>query len=287
MIYASLLLSLGAICFPGYVAARELILTQDGAKPMGGKSVGWRIWAVQEWIVRKDRVWDVRNIKFFPNSDCTGALIRDGTAISSGYFPSSTWKPENAFGDNNNLGWGGRGKAGNPWSIWLGMRFTGGREVKCVSFLDWVPAHGTRGVVVQKINSSGVWEDVKKVENLTPGVRHNISLERTCRPGKLLLEIDVTTGNKGHENTVSVKRKGKNGWAKRKALYFEGFEDNAVKKLIHCLNPDKCYKITLKDRGNDGMTDGDGSYVITVDGDVIKESEFEAGRREETLFNCD
>jgi len=251
---------------------------------MGG-SDGYRIWALQNWIVRRDRVWDVRNVKFFPNSDCTGPLIRDGKAISSGYYPSDQWKPENAFGDNNSLGWGGRG-SGNPWSIWLGMQFSSGREVKCVSFLDMSAASGTRAVAVQHKNKAGVWEDLKRLENLQPGQRHNIPLGRTCNKGRLLLEIDVTTGNKGSENTVSVRRKGKDGWVKRKSLYYEGFKDNANKKLTHCLHPEKCYKIAIKDKGNDGMTDGDGSYVIKVDGDVIKESEFESGKKEETLVNC-
>jgi len=108
---------------------------------------------------------------------------------------------------------------------------------------------------------------------------------KACRTEKLLLEIDMTTGNDGNENTVSVRRKGKDGWA-RKALYHKDFGDNVMKKLTHCLHPDKCYKIVIKDKGGDGMNNGDGSYVIKVDGDVIKDSEFVTGRKEETLFNC-
>merc|ERR1712038_822092 len=110
--------------------------------------------------------------------------------------------------------------------------------------------------------------------------------ERTCREGRLFLEIDVTTGNKGNENTVSVRRMSENRWVKRKSFYYEGFGDNDMKKLTHCLKPDTCYKISIKDRGGDGMTDGDGSYVIKVDGDVIKESEFETGKKEVTMINC-
>jgi len=75
----------------------------------------------------------------------------------------------------------------------------------------------------------------------------------------------MTTGNDGNENTVSVRRKGKDGWA-RKALYHKDFGDNVMKKLTHCLHPDKCYKIVIKDKGGDGMNNGDGSYVIKVDG---------------------
>lgn len=216
-------------------------------------------------LFRSDRVWDVRNIKFFSNSDCTGTLIRDGKAISSGHSQHSDWIPENAFGDDNNKGWGGRG-SGNPWTIWLGMEFPSGRSVNCVSFLDMSTSSGTKAVAVQHKNKAGVWVNLKVQEGLQPGVRHDIPLGRSCNKGRLLLEIDVTTGNKGSENTVSVRRKGKDGWAKRKSLYYEGFEDNANKKLTHCLHPEKCYKITIKDKGNDGMTDGDGSYVIKVDG---------------------
>ena len=36
-------------------------------------------------------------------------------------------------------------------------------------------------------------------------------------------------------------------------------------KCLHIVYPVKCYKIAIKDMGNDGMTDGDGSYVIGVD----------------------
>lgn len=115
----------------------------------------------------------------------------------------------------------------------------------------------------------------------------DVSGKPTCREGRKLLEIDVTAGNKGAENTVSVKRKGKDGaWVKRKSLYHDGFDNNSMKKLTHCLHSEKCYKIVIKDKGGDGMTDGDGSYVIKVDSESIKDSEFEAGSKEETLYNC-
>jgi len=120
------------------------------------------------------------------------------------------------------------------------------------------------------------------------GAYHNLDFYKKlelCRTDRLFLEIDVTAGNNGNENTVSVRRKGKDGWA-RKALHHKDFEDNVTKKLTHCLHPDKCYKIVIKDKGGDGMNNGDGSYVIKVDGDVIKDSEFVTGRKEETLFNC-
>jgi len=107
------------------------------------------------------------------------------------------------------------------------------------------------------------------------------------RKGRLLLEIDVTTGNNGDENTVSVRRLGQKGWAKRKSLYRDGLEDNSMHSFTHCLHPDKCYKIAIKDKAGDGMSNGDGSYVIKLDGDVIKESEFETGKKEVTLINCD
>jgi hypothetical protein len=107
------------------------------------------------------------------------------------------------------------------------------------------------------------------------------------REGRLRLEINVTTGNNGDENSVSLRRLGQNGWAKRKSLYEDGLEDNSMHSFTHCLHPDKCYKIAIKDKGGDGMTNGDGSYVIKLDGDVIKESEFEAGNKEVTLINCD
>jgi len=256
-------------------------VTSAPTKPPTQGSDGYRIYALSKWIVRGN-VWDVRHLQFFPNTDCTGELIRDGKAMSSGHYPNNDWIPENAFDDNNRNGWGGRAKNG---LFWLGMEFTGGRSVKCVSFTDMSATSGTRGVTVQhKID--GVWEDITTLENISPGVRQIIPLGRVCSNGRLLLEIDVTTGNSGKENTVSVKRMGKDGWAKRKSMYYQGFDDNSMKKLTHCLHPEKCYKIAIKDRGGDGMTDGDGSYIIKADGDIIKESEFVTGRKEETLFNC-
>jgi len=108
----------------------------------------------------------------------------------------------------------------------------------------------------------------------------------SCREGRVLFEIDVNTGEHGEENSVSVRRLGRDGWSPRKSLYHHSFENNALKKLTHCLNPEKCYKITVKDRGDDGMKNGDGSYAIKIDGDTIKYSNFETGSKEETLYNC-
>ena len=80
----------------------------------------------------------------------------------------------------------------------------------------------------------------------------------------------VTAGNRGDENSVSMKVKSKDGtWRKRKALYKKGFENNTMTKISHCIRPDKCYKIAITDRGGDGMSDGDGSYEIVIDGKPI------------------
>ena len=81
-------------------------------------------------------------------------------------------------------------------------------------------------------------------------------LGRTCSNGRMLLEIDVTTGNSSKQTVVSVQTMGKDGWAKRRSMYYEGFDDNSMKKLTHCLHPDECYKIAIKN----------GSYIIKADG---------------------
>ena len=77
----------------------------------------------------------------------------------------------------------------------------------------------------------------------------------------------VTAGNRGDENSVSMKVKSNDGtWRKRKVLFKKGFENNKMTKISHCIRSDKCYKIAVKDKVGDGMSNGDGSYEIVIDG---------------------
>jgi len=110
----------------------------------------------------------------------------------------------------------------------------------------------------------------------------------TCREGKVPLEIMVDAGNSGDENSVSMKVWTGSGWRKRKAIYKNGFENNKMTKIDHCIRTDKCYKIAVKDKAGDGMTDGDGSYKIMIDGETVKSSEFPTGSKETYEINyCD
>ena len=75
-------------------------------------------------------------------------------------------------------------------------------------------------------------------------------------------------------------------WRKRKAIHKKGFENNKMTKIEHCIRTDKCYKIAVKDKGGDGMTDGSGSYKIIIDGNVEKLSYFPTGSKETYEINC-
>ena len=69
--------------------------------------------------------------------------------------------------------WGGKGE-GTPATFWIGMEFTSSIHVQCVSFLD-LASYGVTGVEVQVLTANGNdWVSVIRVEDLVPGVRHNI-----------------------------------------------------------------------------------------------------------------
>lgn len=113
-----------------------------------------------------------------------------------------------------------------------------------------------------------------------------VANDRPCREGRTHLEIILNTGNHGDQNSVSIRALTDNGWRRRKSLYKKGFKSNEMTKISHCLHPEKCYKITIKDNKGDGMSDGDGSYEIMVDGETVKSSEFNNGSKETHEINC-
>lgn len=113
------------------------------------------------------------------------------------------------------------------------------------------------------------------------------SLEKGCRDeSRILLEILVIAGNHGDENSVSMKVMADNGWRKRKAIHRNGFENNKMTGIKHCIRSDKCYKIAIKDKEGDGMSDGNGSYEIIIDGETVKSSKFSTGSKETFEINC-
>jgi len=121
---------------------------------------------------------------------------------------------------------------------------------------------------------------------LYKGGSESCESRHTCRDGKTPLEIMLTAGDHGDENSVSMKVWSGNQWRKRKAIFQKGFENNEMTKITHCLHSDKCYKIAVKDKGGDGMSSGDGSYEIMVDGEIVKSSEFNNGSKETYEINC-
>ena len=71
--------------------------------------------------------------------------------------------------------WGGKGE-GTPATFWIGMEFTSSIDVQCVSFFD-IEILGVTGVEVQVLTSNANdWVSVIRVEDLVPGVRHDISV---------------------------------------------------------------------------------------------------------------
>ena len=59
----------------------------------------------------------------------------------------------------------------------------------------------------------------------------------------------VTAGNRGDENSVSMKV----GRWYAKALYEKVFENSTTTNISHCILSDKCYKITVTDNGYEIM----------------------------------
>ena len=117
--------------------------------------------------------WDVNDLRFYSKSDCTGTNYNDGIIISSGYHTS--YPPEYAFDANMITTWGGKGE-GTPAIFWIGMEFVGSIDVQCVSFLD-LSTDGVTGVEVQVLTANvSDWVSIIRVEDLVPGVRHNITV---------------------------------------------------------------------------------------------------------------
>lgn len=111
-------------------------------------------------------------------------------------------------------------------------------------------------------------------------------VEPECRDGRKPLAVTVNTLADGDQTTVSLKRwlKDEQEWAKRKSLFKYGFESNSETTIDHCLSVDHCYKLSVKDKGKDGM--GGGSYKVIIAGDTFAESDFKTGGKEYHMINC-
>jgi len=145
----------------------------------------WRIWT-PDFHTESGWAWDVYDLKFYSNIDCTGTVFNDGTAIDSGNAGGG-WGPNSAFDSSNGSGWGGRPDDNNLF--WIGMTFQNSKEVKCVSVLDSDKV-ATKLRVQAWESSTSTWQNVMIVENYQSGLRNKIPLEycqdstRTFKVGK-------------------------------------------------------------------------------------------------------
>jgi len=138
----------------------------------------WRIWT-PGFQTKRGWVWDVYDLKFYSNTDCTGEIFNGGNPIDSGNAGRG-WAPSSAFDSSDGSAWGGRSDADNLF--WLGMTFSNSMPVKCVSLLD----NGTNGVRQLRVqaweNDTNTWQNVMIVENYNSGQRNNIPLEYVTTP---------------------------------------------------------------------------------------------------------
>jgi len=139
------------------------------------RSTQWRIWA-PDFHTMRGWVWDVSDLKFYSDIECTGNYFNNGTPIDSGNAGGG-WSAANAFDNNIFSRWGGRSDEDDLF--WLGMSFQDSILVKCVSFLD----HENNGVTQLRVqaweSSINSWQNVQIARNLQAGQRTIIPLEYT------------------------------------------------------------------------------------------------------------
>jgi hypothetical protein len=122
-------------------------------------STGWRIWTTAASISDSDFAWDVSEIEFYGNIDCTGDKIpNNGTPIDSGNSGSG-WGPENAFGGTGSWIWGGRYQdVDGPF--WIGMEYQNPVSVKCVRVQNY-KANAAEELQIQTIDpKTDEWKTV-------------------------------------------------------------------------------------------------------------------------------
>merc|ERR1712232_529252 len=117
-------------------------------------STGWRIWASPSNL-EENWAWDVDELEFYNNLDCTGNKIStNGAPIDSGNAGSG-WGPDNAFGG---WVWGGRPDSGGVF--WIGMLFSSTTSVRCIRIKnsDWGKA--AYEIRIQAFDTNlNEWED--------------------------------------------------------------------------------------------------------------------------------
>merc|ERR1712232_104334 len=117
-------------------------------------SAGWRIWASPSNL-EEDWAWDVDELEFYSNLDCTGNKIpTNGTPVDSSNAVSG-WGPDNAFGE---WMWGGRPDSGGVF--WIGMLFPSTTSVKCVRIKNSEWGKAAYRIQIQAFDANlNEWED--------------------------------------------------------------------------------------------------------------------------------
>ena len=95
-------------------------------------STGWRIYTTPQEIPEVDWAWDVQELEFYKNLDCTTKISTNtGIPIDSGNAGQG-WEADNAFGEGAwaHMPWGGRQDQNGVF--WIGMSFQEVVTVKCI-----------------------------------------------------------------------------------------------------------------------------------------------------------
>merc|ERR1712156_73758 len=144
-------------------------------------ATGWRVWA-PDYDTYLGWVWDVNEIQFYDNLDCTGSMIdiSGGTPIDSNNAGPG-WGPQNAFDDNLNNVWGGRPDSDGIYFI--GMDFgSSSKQVKCLKLYRLSDTKYAVNVRIQAF-VDGTWKNAWIEENLPdtvipgPNFYNKISLD--------------------------------------------------------------------------------------------------------------
>jgi len=174
--------------------------------------------------------FDVYDLRFYSNDDCTGINHNDGKVIASKTIPNYS-VPERAFDTDIDSFWLGMADASN---IWVGMEFDTSVDVNCVSFAQGL-THRTSSVKVQVMTSDRTWYKTLRtadlgenlVQDSTQYVWHNITLGPTDAPVKtptespiaMPTEIPGVTPTKNPVATLPCAAKWKDSCLKMGCIY--------------------------------------------------------------------
>lgn len=166
-------------CPDGFVYINSICVANESFKEIE-KSNKWRIWAAKDHLATPS-VWDVSDLEFYINTDCTGNKLNSGTPISSGHYDDPGFSPVKAFDNNGYTIWGGRPDP--QGQFWIGMEFDALKNVKCVKFQDTKHiTHQANEVRVQAWNRcSDSWQNVMIVKDLSQSSDWRIISLQYCK----------------------------------------------------------------------------------------------------------